>query len=349
MLKNSIDTGNSLLISLLKEVLNDYIEIKDISQKHIEYININLDEYDHENIPDNIFIQDQRNNIKEFNNQITFINNNIETNLKNIINIVQSSNSLNSSESDIIKSKSYCRYQGHCNDCTNSNTKDQVTYCIECYTCKIFRDREEKRKKEEAIKIYDTYINPKTINPNVQSTNKIINQTINNTINNTYISSNKVEINIHENYFVSTDLIFSVIIEVNRNNVNDIIKELKYIFTFLMCGSNGKSIFPDEPKHSTAATFPVSAALYTIKNEDTKPILYGLLKYKKGTASIMTIKKLENINKSNVISKRPIVKASLLTYWENKKNHYCTKSLKDTINNITDTSYYGSDINDFCK
>ncbi len=208
--------------------------------------------------------------------------------------------------------------------------------------CNTFRDLSNKRIKEKAKEIYNTQIHPKNVK---KTTNQLI---MKQTINNLYVQCDSLEVKIEQPYFTSYDNIFYVTIEINRRTIEEMIKKLKYIFINLMCGVNGKYIFPNEEKYSAASSFPVNAALYTIKNTETKPILHGLLKYQKeNTTARMTVAKLQNMNKSNDISKKPFIKASLMSLWEDKKYHYCVKSFNDTIKTITSTTHHGSIIDDF--
>ena len=61
----------------------------------------------------------------------------------------------------------------------------------------------------------------------------------------------------------------------------------------------------------------------------------------------MTTLKLQNIKQSQIVSKGPMINAGLIPLWENKKHHYCIKTLQDMIKTVTSTTYYGSSVKDF--
>lgn len=146
------------------------------------------------------------------------------------------------------------------------------------------------------------------------------------------------------NYILTKDHYFSVNITFPIKNDN-ILEKIKYIFTFLMCGKKGKELFPDEPKHSLATTYPLSAGLYTIKYVDNHPTLYGLLRYKHVIKhSALTIKKIKKLGMCHDIRKSPIINANIPALWEDNKHHYCVNDMTNIINNIISTPYYGSDI-----
>ncbi len=291
-----------------------------IKNKFIETITISLNDFDHDMTHPVHFISDQRTYIEEYNN----ISNNLHTNIENLYKSINIILSKNVNTNSIVKARKmdtkypicYCLYDGYCENCADgtSRIEDTADFCLNC-----------------AITKYD---NEASDELNV----------INNITN--IININCDTLNINQNYILTKDNIFYVTIEINRSTEDEMIKELKYIFTYLMSGKNGKTIFPNELKHSKASSYPVSAALYTIKNTP-RPILCGMLKYQYNNVSSMTINKLENINKSNVISKRPIIKASLFPLWEDKKHHYATEFLKEKLMLITTAEYYGSPVEEF--
>ena len=350
---NESDEESKSIPELVKQLLNECNEIRQIKNKFLETIELSLDDYNRGNIPDTYFIQDHKTYISDFQKD-TKINeyciDNITKQLENLFSESDIENSTGIVKPIQLSNRypiSYCLYQGHCPDCLSGsiNQNEAIDYCLNCTTCNTFRELAIKRVKENAKEIYNTHINPK--NAIVKATKnqpKIINQTI----NNMYVQCESVNINIEQNYYLTNDNLFYVTVEVNLPTQEEMVKKLKYIFTCLMCGSKGKYLFPNEEKHSRSSSYPVSAALYTIKNIENKPILHGLLKYEKNdTSSVMTLKKLHNINKSNIAEKRPIIKASFMPLWEEKKGYYCVKSLQDTVKTITSTTHYGSSIDDF--
>lgn len=127
-------------------------------------------------------------------------------------------------------------------------------------------------------------------------------------------------------------------ITIEAKNIDDI-KKLKYIFTYLMCGEKGKILYPEEDMHSKAKLYQVSAALYTIKNESTTPMLYGLLRYVYRPHRMMTIKKLENIGKNVIVNVKK--------YVSTKEHKLTIESINSLLEIITDTSSFGSSIADF--
>ena len=327
--------------------------------KFIEMCSLSLNDYNLGNIPAQYFVQDQQSYLKDYEDDTRLNDYYISELTKKLENIISESNSGFSNvltiQEPYLPTKrrpNFCFYQGNCPTCEEgSDYKNAAEYCLKCEMCNAFRDLVKKTVKEIAKEVFDVDIKPKLALVK-KSTGSISAKRepiiVNQITNNMYIHCNSLEVNIELPYFITNDNIFYVTIEINRSNTEEMIKNLKYIFTCLMCGVKGKSLFPEEEKYSLASTVTVSAALYTIKNAEIKPILHGLIKYQKNeSSSVMTIKKLQSINKTNMISKRPIIKASLLPLWENKKHHYCTKSIKDAVKTITSTQHYGSDVDDF--
>ena len=313
------DGSTATILYLVKNLIEQYSENRQTKNNFIETINMSIEEYDNGNTPDIYFIQDQKDYIKKYLKDTDHIDYNIEK----ICNQLDKYVSANESSDIISKPKtiypkykiSYCLYDNHCVYCTEgASNKDQVAdFCINCEICIIYRDLDKKERIKKAKEVYNTKIRPQnSIKSN--TTNKVIDNpqssiTNNVTINNLYVQCDSFELNMEQPYFNSIDHIYYVTIQINKPSSEEMIKKLKYIFIYLMCGSNGKYLFPDEEKHSSSLTFPVSAALYTIKNIETKPILHGLLRYTKGTTTAMTTTKLQNLNQSSIVSKRPIIKA----------------------------------------
>ena len=111
-----------------------------------------------------------------------------------------------------------------------------------------------------------------------------------------------------------------------------------------MCGSTAKKIYPDEKKYSTSVTFPVNAALYSIKYNNNMPYIHGLLKYKicKNDKATITTNKLLNINKSINSSKKTMIEVNPISTWENKKHHYLINDIIFIIKNINECVSHGS-------
>ena len=314
---NIIESYHTLK-NLVNQLVNDYDQKELISNKYITII--------------------ENDNTKTDIDHLNLLNTNIN---RTILDINELINIKNKSNENIDETEYPCEYEGHCESCIRLNKIK--TYCVEtCDLCHNFRIEEKKTIKESAKRYYKQFIMKKD-NGNIL--NPIVTNNI--TINNIHVNCDSLEINIKEPYFISRDNLFYVTIEINRPTIEEMIKQLKYIFTYSMCGSKGKYLFPNEEKHSASGTFEVTAALYTIKNVDTKPILHGLLRYTKSSSTLMTVLKLENIKKSSILTKNPIIKAISIPLWENTKHYYCVKTLQDTIKNITSTTYYGSSIKDF--
>lgn len=355
-------------LSLIKQLLQHQSEIRQNNNQFIENSSLSLDDFNKGNISPMYFVEDQKEFMEKYRVDTNVNNFHIDTITKKLNKIISVSNQELAIVSEYIDPNikqdtefikdvapkyegGYCSYEGNCKHCAKKCPygKDPTKYCLyDCVTCKTFRECDKKNEIEEAKEIYHTKIQPhsivKKVNHMKDNTQKNI---LNQTINNTYIKCDSLEINIQQPYFVTPDKIYYVTIEVNRSTVEEKIKTLKHVFTYSLCGVKGKYIFPHEEKHSLALTFPVSAALYTIKNLDTNPVLHGLIKYTKNKNSSMSVSKIQGIDKSSDISKKPLIKATLLPIWEDKKNHYCTEFLNDTIKTITKTSYYGSEIDDF--
>lgn len=273
-----------------------------------------------------------------------------------------------------------CCYKDFCQNCrkgtTNPNEKDKEIYCKKCSTCTLYEEEKAKTEKQLSKKNYKKYIENQ-VDTNVIDTvkNKLPNKinninvltpsiTINNFLNPTinlndresnilYNTNNIMEVDpepkeLYTPYISTKDHYFHVNISFPYKNDN-ILEKIKYIFTYLMCGKKGKELFPNEPKHSLATSFPLVAALYTIKYIDDNPTLYGLLRYKHvPKQSTLTIAKLKNIGKCQNINKTPIVNVTIPNLWKDNKHHYCVLDMTNIIENIIATEiYYGSDIKQF--
>jgi hypothetical protein len=234
---------------------------------------------------------------------------------------------------NIFKDKDYgvpivhCQYKDHCEQCSKHqiDNVDDYDFCMSvCNTCKLFRKLKDKESETVLTKYYNDNISK---NQQVQSkkTSNIIN------INNNLI------INVN-NYIQTRDPFYYVTITSEQDNPEE---QLRYIFTYLMCGLSGKSLFPNEKKHSKAVTYTVIAAKYNIITDNKNTVLHGLLRYKYNNINSMTINKLEKMGNNNYI-----VKAYAPNICNNNKAQISRDDIDCYINNIVG-SENGSDINNF--
>jgi hypothetical protein len=110
-----------------------------------------------------------------------------------------------------------------------------------------------------------------------------------------------------------------------------------------MCGSSGRQLFPNEPKHSKAVSYPVIAARYNINKQDEKYTLYGVIRYKHKKECSMTVKKLEAM----VDDKEIQIKVTYPTNINNNRHHRSIHDLDDMLYPIIDQNCYGSDLQKF--
>lgn len=228
-----------------------------------------------------------------------------------------------------------CQFKNHCEKCSNNNDINAYNFCYDnCDRCKLFRRLSKNETDSMITQYFNEHISkvPKQLKERKKASN-IIN--INN--NNLNINNNNLTININ-NYIQTKDSFFHVIITSTHANAYE---KLRYIFTYLMCGISGKTLFPHEKKHSKAITFSVAAAKYNIITDNNNHTLYGVLRYKYHNVNSMTIKKLEHMGDNN-----HIVKA----YEPNLYNHNKKQLLKNDIDLFIGTvmnSDNGSNIEDF--
>jgi hypothetical protein len=174
-----------------------------------------------------------------------------------------------------------------------------------------------------------------------------------NTINNTIINinyQNNNNIIINNNFVLTKDRFYFVSFYTFGDTRNEEITRLKYIFTNLMCGQDGKRLFPDELTHSSATTFTVDAALYSIDTESTRPMLNGLLRFKYiKNKSHITPKRLMETNR--LTNETVIINTQVtpINIWENKKHHFSKEHITNALENIKKYDYYGSDDDEFLK
>lgn len=236
-----------------------------------------------------------------------------------------------------IKGKKNCQFDGHCETCIEHF--DNLDYCFSnCTACKYYRKMDDKNREETFKNYYNEYINnkPKKIQE-YKSQTKIININNNLIINNITI----------KNYIQTKDLFFHVVITTNEENAEE---KLRYMFTYLMCGSSGIKLFPEERKFSKATTYTVTAAKYNInKNSDYTPryTLHGILRYKYNNTSSMNIKKLENMGNNKFF-----VKVYVPDRGSNNKSHILKddidiflKSVIDSNNGSAIENFYMEDLN----
>jgi hypothetical protein len=245
---------------------------------------------------------------------------------------------------DKINDDPYCEFKGHCQSCHNMTHKTYMEsrdYCKnDCVGCRGLREEEKKNIKNSASLYYNTQINkkniyfptlPETLKP--QNTPKQITNVTNiNTINNITIN------NIQNNYIDTKDLIFNVIITSRHNKAEE---KLKYIFTYLMCGASGKKLFPNEPKHSKSISYPVTAAIYYIHNNNNEYILHGVLRYKYKKECSMTSKKLESM-----VDKDTQIKVIYPTRID-QRHHFSIHDIDDMLYPMINQNCIGSDLEKF--
>jgi hypothetical protein len=227
--------------------------------------------------------------------------------------------------------RGYCQFKDHCAECIN-NEVNHYDFCASmCKRCKYYRKMIDNNLENECKLYFNEHIVKKPVS--ITEPKKITN--VVNINNNLTINNNNLTIN---NYIQTKDLIFYVTI---TSTISNPVDKLRYMFTYLMCGSSGIRLFPNEAKYSKAVTFPVSAAKYNIINDEDTYILQGVLRYTHGQKSSMTIKKLEQMGDNNYVVK---------AYCPNNCNNNRTQLIKTDIDRFVDTIRYsenGSNVEDF--
>ena len=266
---------------------------------------------------------------KEFKESLILLDKEIDiitTDIKQLLGI--STNPENVNENIVYS----CDFDGYCELCKEAS-KTKMFCTNKCNICNIFRDEEKKMINKNTRRYYNEYI-PKIenyypiipesniIKPKIKS-NNVTNINVN--INN--ININNVTVNTKE-YIKTKDSIFNVIITSFHEKAEE---KLRYVFTCLMCGANGKRLFPGEPKYSKSVTYPVSAATYNITYENNCYTLYGVLRYKYQKKNSMSIKKLENMGDQHVS-----VKAISPEIWQDHRYHLSIHDVDDIIMNTLD-------------
>lgn len=225
----------------------------------------------------------------------------------------------------------YCQFKEHCPQCIkNINEANNHDYCASiCNRCKSFRKLTEQQFEKDVKLYFDEHMAKEYMAKERQPVQEPKKSTNMNSI---------LTLGITNNYIQTKDLIFYVTITTSESGTED---RLRYIFTYLMCGSSGRLLFPNESKHSKSVTFPVAAAKYDIVNNANGCMLQGVLRYKYQKQSSMTMKKLELMGNDKYIIK---------AYCPNICNNNKTHLVKNDIDRFIDTirhSTNGSNIEDF--
>ncbi len=262
------------------------------------------------------------------------------------------SNSIIKYKEGITEADIFCDFKGFCQDCIDTanyvdNWKKRE-YCDKCETCVVYRAEKKKVKAEKNKQVfYNKICNPEDI---VKTNKYITNEyTQNIIINNPNITINT---NILENgtdkFVYTKDRYFEIKMSTHGTTFEDQIDRLRYIFTYLMCGVDGRIIFPHEPKHSDAKSYPVTAAIYSLENEKGLPILHGLIRYKQvKKKSHTTAKQLQLHNQSVNPHHKPTTDIRMLNLWEDKKHYICSQDINNVVKMILESQYFGSDVNKF--
>ena len=364
-----------ILATILRTIIksNNYRDDIYIKNRHTALV------YYEENITDsNTIIKDEKIELEKYITYNKYINKEIEI-LQSQMNFILPQFDKNF---EIVSKKeineAHCEYKDCCETCEHeyhhnnlSNYCQICEICIslrrleikesfskyhcenECVTCKEYDVQELKRKKKAAKTFDINHMQNIIIKPNEEvditpiavKSNSLTLNIINNINDNNEVRYEIPKIIFDKVFVYTKDLYFNVFIFAETNSP-EAISNLKYIFTYLMCGASGKNIFPNEPLHSKALTFMVKAGIYTIVYNDNLPVLSGLLRYQHiVNQTTMTVKKLELYNKSKVI--RTIIKATQMPFWQDRKHHFGIENIKNIIENITKSEYFGSNLENF--
>lgn len=268
-----------------------------------------------------------------------------ESNINNLILVDKHSNISNYvyESEDIVYQPLYtCYHKDYCEECNNYNEENITSYnCNECAVCIELRNADKKEKISKAKNIYMNNKYPKEYKYDTPDEKLSIKTIVNNNIiNNTMNINNIIVKDLTINFIMTHDRYYEIMIT-QPDGLKDI-SQLKYVFIYLMCGIRGKDIFPDE-KYSTAKTFNVDSALYSIKYSDDIPYLHGLIRYKTcNSSTTVTVNKLKNINKAVSPLKKTIIEVKSINLWQDEKHKYDVNDIKKVINNINESSSYGS-------
>lgn len=254
-----------------------------------------------------------------------------------------------------------CKYNS-CEHCHSENIKSmeqQFIYCNDCVYCKHIKklqDDEIKSKAEEFfcqnmstfknnhVKKSLLYINKDNIiNKAIVTENNIITIT-NNIAKADIIINGNVTVN---NFIITQDKYYEVFISQPDGLKN--IEQIKHVFIYLMCGANGKLIFPGE-NCSNSITFNIDSALYSIKYKDDTPYLHGLIRYKPcDKSTTISANKLKNINRATNPLKKTNIIVNTVDFLNGEKYKYNKDDIKNIVNNVITEKYYGSTLDDFIR
>ena len=175
-----------------------------------------------------------------------------------------------------------CKYKDYCEECRIGSLRQNDNYCTtSCSVCKTYRKEADLTKIQSAKITYHQLIDKKdfyeknikhSINNKLTSTVNQINLSKTN-INNTFIHVNNINMNpniievkeiedITNKYIYTRDNYFNITISIEGKDEKEMLEKIKAVFILYMCGRKGIELFPNEPKYSSASTFPVVAAIY---------------------------------------------------------------------------------------
>lgn len=251
-----------------------------------------------------------------------------------------------------------CKYNS-CEHCHSKNIKSmeqQFILCNNCVYCKHIKklkDDEIKSKAEEFFCQNISTLKNQIIKKSWSTDKDIKNESVimNNVIN---ITNNieKTEIIINgniriNNFIITQDKYFEVYIS-QPDGLKDI-EQIKHVFIYLMCGANGKIIFPEE-NCSNSKTFTIDSAIYSIKYKEDYPYLHGFIRYKPcDKSTTITANKLKNINRATNPVKKTNIIVNTLEFLNGEKYKYNKDDIKNIVNNVMTNKYYGSTVDDFIK
>ena len=352
---DDIKTSTKILFKLIKEsyenkdfFLNDYIDHEKNNLSNLKSGNIDMDQYTNNKQgylhTYTIYVNEIQQKIEDLYTYTKYLNFQIEEHLNECNGRACISNSIIKYKGDVKESDIVCEYKGFCVECVGqANVVDYMAkreFCKNCKMCKVFIAEENKVIAKKGKEIFHNQI-CKTSNK-LNNTQNIITES-NITINETVPIENSTN-----NFVFTYDRYVFVKLFTHGTTRNEQINRLRYIFTYLMCGIYGKSIFPYEPKHSEAKTYPVVAAIYSLKLENDSPILYGLIRYKHiKTKSHITIKQLQQHNQPVNPHHKTINEIRICNLWQDKKRHICVKDINHIISLISEDEVFGSDIKKF--
>lgn len=229
--------------------------------------------------------------------------------LKNMLQeLIQYINKINTQVNVVLPAQGniVCRHKDFCKSCNTIVKESEIySFCYQCETCDYLSKNKTKYDNKMAL---DKMIKHLEIN------------------NNSFL-------NIKTNNFIQTkDRYFEVFIK----NAN--IEDMKRIFIFYMCRAKAKQIFPNE-RTNLSLSYPLTAGIYSIKYNQDKPYLHGLLRYEYSTKTRMTENKLKDFaHDGTIIEVNIIVSVS---------HTISLEAIQSVVKSITEVPYFGSAINDF--